>query len=227
MDDHRKKVAARRRERMRRRLVEAAVLVFAAKPHDEVVIEDIVAEADVARGTFYKYFDRLEDLLMAAKAALGEEILSMVLAEDAGVDDPALALATDIRRFVATCRRYRIIGLFSIRIGAGPAELIEDKLPAYIGRGTRSGRFCAVPDWLVASVLKMAVMPVLTREAGGEADAEDEVEAVAAVLRCLGIPPREAAALAREPGRPLTAPPDTLIARADAIRRGQDGAPAG
>ena len=52
--DHRKVVAAQRRKKMRHRLIEAAVLVFAAKPHGDVVIEDIVAEAGVARGTFYK-----------------------------------------------------------------------------------------------------------------------------------------------------------------------------
>lgn len=216
--DHRKVVAAQRREKMRHRLIEAAVLVFAAKPHGDVVIEDIVAEAGVARGTFYKYFDTVEALLHAAKITMGHEILEMVLQEPRVSEDPARALAHDIKRFIQTCRRYRIIGCFSTRTGLGPVDMLEEPLPRYLAEGAASGRFCALPDWLVKNILKTAVLSVLIREETGVDQPGDDCLSVAAVLRSFGVPRDEAEVLSQVDGAALAAAPDTLIARAETIR---------
>ncbi|MBR9764577.1 MAG: TetR/AcrR family transcriptional regulator [Rhodobacteraceae bacterium] len=219
--DHRSKVAAERREKMRRRLVEAAVTVFATKPQGNVVIEDIVASAQVSRGTFYKYFDSLDELLLKVKMTIGQEVLSMVAAQDRASDDPAAALAYDIKCFMLTVRRYRTIGRFSANMGLGPGELINDLVPDYMTWGQAEGRFCEMPCWLVSTFLKTGVISVMMRLLSGDGEASDANEAVAAVLRCLGVAPEEAARLAQTPGLELEAPEGTLIARVDALRRAQ------
>src|SRR3546814_17148478 len=61
-EDFRIRVAADRRERMRARLLDAVLDLYQpgrGGPH--LVIEDVIQTAGVFRGTFYKYFESLED----------------------------------------------------------------------------------------------------------------------------------------------------------------------
>ncbi|XIE78981.1 TetR/AcrR family transcriptional regulator [Streptomyces sp. SBR177] len=58
-----------RRERnklkVKERLYSSAIALFAEQGYDETSIDEIVERADVARGTFFNYFQRKEDLLGA------------------------------------------------------------------------------------------------------------------------------------------------------------------
>ncbi|MCG6498750.1 TetR/AcrR family transcriptional regulator [Kitasatospora sp. A2-31] len=58
-----------RRERnklkVKERLYDAAITLFAEQGYDETSIDEIAERADVARGTFFNYFQRKEDLLGA------------------------------------------------------------------------------------------------------------------------------------------------------------------
>jgi AcrR family transcriptional regulator len=53
-----------RSEKKRRRLYEAAVKEFAEHGFDQSRVEDIVADAGVSWGTFFRYFPRKEDVLL-------------------------------------------------------------------------------------------------------------------------------------------------------------------
>jgi AcrR family transcriptional regulator len=53
----------RRKERTRRRLLEEAQRLFKAKGFDNTTVEEIAAAADVAKGTFFNYFESKESLL--------------------------------------------------------------------------------------------------------------------------------------------------------------------
>jgi AcrR family transcriptional regulator len=52
----------------RQRLFEAAMKEFARRGVEDARVDDIVAEADVGWGTFFHYFPRKEDVLLAAGA---------------------------------------------------------------------------------------------------------------------------------------------------------------
>ena len=80
MGDHRTRVAEQRRVKMRRRLIEAATRVFARQGPEGTVIEHVIEEAGVARGTFYNHFRSIDALLEAAKNELGHEIIQLASA---------------------------------------------------------------------------------------------------------------------------------------------------
>ncbi len=86
--DHRPAVALQRREKMRARLIEAAVLVVASKGLANTVIDDVVAQAGVSRGTFYNHFSAVPDLMLAAKEELSNEILVQVEAVVRDIPEP-------------------------------------------------------------------------------------------------------------------------------------------
>jgi AcrR family transcriptional regulator len=87
-------------------LVAAARRVFEATPYAETRISDITAEAGVASGTFYTYFD--------SKEAIFREVASEVLAEmnraptrrrDDAAADPIAAIEEASRRYFLSCLR--------------------------------------------------------------------------------------------------------------------------
>lgn len=65
-EDHRVATARKKREEMRARILAATQRVFVRIRDDAPVIEDVVREARVSRGTFYTHFDSLEQAFVAA-----------------------------------------------------------------------------------------------------------------------------------------------------------------
>lgn len=55
----------RNKQRVKERLYTAALELFSEKGYDQTSIDDIAERADVARGTFFNYFPRKEDLIGA------------------------------------------------------------------------------------------------------------------------------------------------------------------
>jgi AcrR family transcriptional regulator len=79
----------RNKIRVKERLYDAAMTLFAEQGYDETSIDEIAERADVARGTFFNYFQRKEDLL----GAWGEERRGSLLATlsgDSGGADSAV-----------------------------------------------------------------------------------------------------------------------------------------
>ena len=77
--DHRVDIALAKRNRMRLRILEATMQVFSRINDDAPVIEDVVREADISRGTFYKYFDSLDEALVAAGTEAAERMIADIL----------------------------------------------------------------------------------------------------------------------------------------------------
>lgn len=77
--DHRPVVARKKREVMRSKLLDAAMRVFAASGVSPPVIDDVIREANVSRGTFYNYFDSLEQVLVAIGQELNNQMTSDIL----------------------------------------------------------------------------------------------------------------------------------------------------
>ncbi len=76
--DFRVQVAERRRERMRARLLDAVLNLYQPdRGAEHLVIDDVIRAADVSRGTFYKYFDSIDQAVIE----LGETLTSGMMTD--------------------------------------------------------------------------------------------------------------------------------------------------
>ncbi|MCL4182614.1 MAG: TetR/AcrR family transcriptional regulator [Burkholderiaceae bacterium] len=91
-----------------RNLLDIATDLFIKKGIDETTIDDIVAHAGIAKGTFYHHYESKAALLLAIKAAVLEDFEAHVETALAAVpcDDPVVCLETWVR---ATCEAYAMI----------------------------------------------------------------------------------------------------------------------
>lgn len=220
--DHRPAVAAKRREKMRKRLIEATALVIAAKGLDKVVIDDIITEAGVSRGTFYKYFETVHEAMTTTRIELGEELFRLVIETERDTSDMAALLAQDVLRFFATAKRYPLLGQFAAKLGfsgMGKGNLLHEIVPDYMAVGIKAGRFCDLSEKITIDMLQLGTAAMLKRYTEGEIINPHEV--VAAMLRMVGVPHEEAIVLADVEVEALTAPADSLISRANAIWEAQ------
>lgn len=75
--DHRIDIAEKKRVLMQRRLLDATMRVFAQSDGVAPIIDDVIREAKVSRGTFYNYFDSLEAVLLV----IGQELSNQMTTE--------------------------------------------------------------------------------------------------------------------------------------------------
>jgi AcrR family transcriptional regulator len=94
-----------RGSRTRETLVAAARTVFERDGYRDAKIADISAEAGVATGSFYTYFQRKEDVFAAVMEQLQEETLHPRLVEAADPEDPVAVIEAANRAYLQTYRR--------------------------------------------------------------------------------------------------------------------------
>ena len=93
--NHRHRVARERRTRKRERLIAATMDVYSQSPGGRrPVIDDVIRAADVSRGTFYKYFDTLDEVLVEIGRSAASEMLLSYDRLFGPLDDGAVMLAT-------------------------------------------------------------------------------------------------------------------------------------
>jgi len=145
---HRTRVGRERRARTQQRIVAAALRVFAEKGPDAAVIDDFIREAGVARGTFYNYFTRTGDLLVAVTQALEDDLIQSINAEMSLLRDPVSRVATGLRLWLAWARDNPVGCAFIVRSRfRGP--LVEHQLTADLRDGLDAGAF-DFPDVRIA-----------------------------------------------------------------------------
>lgn len=200
--NHQQRAGIERRERTRALLIRSAIDVFARRGPDAPVIDDFIAAAGVARGTFYNYFRTAHELLAAVTEELNEEVLGMVDPQVLRYADPAVRFCVGARLYVHFALRYPLWGTFLTRIG--PAHAVRGRrMDRYLMRdlelGLASGRFRAgsalvVRDMILGSLF-FGIETLLT-EGGGERHIEDMLYTV---LHGIGLPAAEARAIAYMP----------------------------
>lgn len=201
--NHQKRVGMVRRERTRALLIRSAIDVFARLGPDAPVVDDFIAAAGVARGTFYNYFKTAHELLAAVTEELNEEVLGMVDPQVLRYDDPAVRFCVGTRLYAHFALRYPVWGAFLTRIG--PAHAVRGRrMDRYLVRdlelGLSTGRFRAgsalvVRDMILGSVF-FGIETQLTEGGGGPQHIEDML---AVVLQGIGLPVDEARAIATMP----------------------------
>jgi AcrR family transcriptional regulator len=200
-------IGLEKRERTRSSLIAAAYRVFARKEADAVTIDEIIAEAAVARGTFYNYFQTREEVLTAVAATLSDEMNHSIWAQSAEIEDPATRMAIAIRQFLHQSIRDSTWGWVIVRYGlvAAPlSETIATGVTTDLEAGIQLQRFQvehkqAAIDLILGTGL-MAMRTIL----GGHLEPDYPEQIAELILKTLGVEEREAHSIAFQDLESLT-----------------------
>lgn len=86
--NHRTRVGQERSNRTRIRILDAAMRVFAEKGPDAPVIQDFILAANMSRGTFYNYFNSIDELLIATSKQLEDDLIVSIQGEIESIPSP-------------------------------------------------------------------------------------------------------------------------------------------
>ena len=185
----------RKRARTRAQLIEAGLLAFATRG-EAMTVTDVTTEAGVSNGTFYNYFDDLDDLVLVLAEHVGESIAEAAAAEP--IDDPAARFADATARVLVMAEVDPTWGRAFLQVAARPGSA-GDMLRharADLDRGHREGRFTLGPEPAALDQLTGLVMMTIRRIVEGRGDNDTVIAAVARGLESLGVTRAEALALA-------------------------------
>lgn len=193
-----------RRTRTREALLRGGRRVMARKGVEAATVAEIVRAAGVSQPSFYNHFESREALARAIAAEFFRKDADIKQANFDALEDPAEAIALNVCHSLRVAVEDPIVAWVVVR--AGPQlNLLStsdtDRLVPMIENGLRRGRFHDLDPRTAALAIRGAAFPVLHDILRGEAPPDVELQLAALVLRLLGLPRREAAAIVRRIGR--------------------------
>jgi AcrR family transcriptional regulator len=190
----------RRRVRTRAALLAAGRTLLAVRDIDGISVDEIVAAADVAKGSFYNHFTDKDMFAREIGAAVRRHVEQAVVAANVGVRDPAAALARGLCVFLRFAIEHRDSAqvLWRLNPGSTMAEApINQALRADLARGIRAGRFKGI-DVELGVLLVMGAVVIGTRHVLEERVVTPPrsiaTGMAAGMLRALGVSAAQAAA---------------------------------
>lgn len=213
--NHRTRVAATRRAKTRAKLIESALLVFAYKGPG-AVIDDVIAHAGVARGSFYNYFHTNEELLMAVANDINDELLRAIDPVVLRCEDPAERIACGTRLLLHAVRRFPLYGSFMARLpfpAANRSLLGTQFLVRDVAEGLAARRFGDIGQRVGADMLAAVVLSAAYSTASAPLDPDFPDASARAMLRALGVDEAEATRLTALPLPAFELPPSSLLRR--------------
>lgn len=117
-----------KRERTRHSIIQAAITTIADKGLDNSSIDDLMATAGMARGTFYNYFQTREDVLRAVLDEIHCLIHDQVISKIPTEFSPEAVVACGLYGYLAFCQAKPELGWTMIRIrGFNPWMTLDDE----------------------------------------------------------------------------------------------------
>jgi AcrR family transcriptional regulator len=146
--------AERQREARRREVLAAASRLFAERGYHETSINDIIVEADIARGTFYLYFESKRaifgELLDGFFATVAAAVRRIEVGE--GAPAPLEQMQANVSRIFEVLAAERAMAKILIRGAVGIDEDFDRKISEFYGRVAaliRSGLHAGIEMGLV------------------------------------------------------------------------------
>jgi AcrR family transcriptional regulator len=140
--NHRTKVAESKRAATRHKLLEAAMRLFSDQTGPTPVIDDVIREAKVSRGTFYNYFDSLDEVLAAISHELSDQMTTDILPVHDVLLEPWQRLAVGFRLFMVRAMLDRKWAGFVTRVDAWQHNtLVAKNIRADLEQGKARGQF--------------------------------------------------------------------------------------
>ncbi len=192
----------RRRVRTRAALLQAGRSLFAERSVEGVSIDEIVAAADVAKGSFYNHFSDKDALARTLADQARASVEAMAAQVAAGVDDPAERVARALCAFAREAVEHPDEVRLMLRLFNGaaiPDAPMNAGVRADLAAGLATGRFGGVT--LETAVLMAVGIVQMTNARVLEQPAATQAAALArdmafGLLRGLGLEASAARAIA-------------------------------
>jgi AcrR family transcriptional regulator len=197
--NHRTRVGRERKARTEARIIAAAVEVFARNSNAMPVIDEFIAAAGVARGTFYNYFKSTEELLQAASESLEDKLIIAIVHSMKEISDPAERVSYGVRMWLRKAEMDRTWCAFVVRHQVRGA-LVERELTKDLRAGLQRGIFQGTNIHVARDLVVGAAREAMVRLGTGEAPSTHGADVVRAILRGLGL---KEAAVGKALSRPL------------------------
>ena len=191
-----------RRARVRQRILEVTEQLTAARGVDAVTIDDITAAADVARRTFYHYFESKHAALVPIAREHTRELNRRIDRAIAHIDDPAEVISVAMRHTLRSMPEDPLCAWFIFHSGLPQKRLREgigESGYRDLRRGLETGRFVIDNPEAAAVLLSGALIGALGSRLEGMLGDSDVDDAVEHLLRLLGVPVGEARDIAHRP----------------------------
>lgn len=192
----------RRRDRTREALLKAGRALFATRDVDGVSVDEIVAAAEVAKGSFYNHFADKDVFAREISAAVRRQAEQAVNEANAGIEDPAAGVARALCVFLRFAMEHRDSAqvLWKLNSGATMVDApVNRGLRDQVQQGIHEQRFRHV-DLESGVLLVMGVIVIALRHVLEErlvtSPASIAKSMAAGLLRALGIPAAQSARLA-------------------------------
>lgn len=136
LEDGRARRGAKKREERRQRILDAAVTVFGEKGYHQTTVADVIEAADIARGTFYLYFDGKNAIFVELLDRLLLHLRTNVVGVDIGEGAPPVEaqLFETVRRIVETVVSNRALATILFRDAVGLDPEVQARMRAFYGR---------------------------------------------------------------------------------------------
>jgi AcrR family transcriptional regulator len=213
--DHRPRVAAERRERMRTRLLGSAMHLVAAKGPVATSIDDIIAAAEVSRGTFYKYFPSPDALVRELAMEVAKDLVYLADPVVREREDPAERVACGMRLVARLALHHPAAAGFLVQLGWPDTQgenVLLDFVRRDIAAGMKLGRFREMPMPLALNMVCGGVIGAIHCMLKPHCAPDFAESTAAAVLRALGVPGKTADSLAWKRMEAFTEFPEGLLA---------------
>jgi AcrR family transcriptional regulator len=191
---------------MRSRLLQAAFALAAERGIGAVTIDAVITRAEVARGSFYKYFETPQAMLEAVGSKVSDVLIDTMNPIVSRLPDPAQRIAVGVGLVLQMGRSYPPLAGFLVHAG-WPATDLSPRfhlvVDATLREGMAQGRFVDMPIGLAQGLVVGTLLGALHGSAVQSRALPTPMQTIGAVLRGLGLPADEAARLAAKP-LPLT-----------------------
>ena len=192
-----------RRARTRSQLIEAARALYGRSPIEAVTVDDLVAEAAVAKGTFYVHFDGLAELQAAVADELAQEFDELLQPRRLATQDPIERIAAGCGAFVGEALRNPAWGALVARGAVSMPNIAlvpRDRLIEDLRRAAASGRLGDVTPELAFEFAVGIVLQAMQAASERRIAPSQAPSVVAGILRAIGVKPEEAKIVAMRVG---------------------------
>jgi AcrR family transcriptional regulator len=193
----RAEIGRAKREKTRRQLMKAARVLYSTRAIESVIVDDVVRQAGVAKGTFYIHFENIEALQMAVADELAQSFVELLEPRRSRLNNPIELIADGCFTFIDQAVQNPFWGGLVARyawafptVGRAARDLLAEDLH----RATVKRHVAAISPELGSALVVGIVLQVMRAASERRLHGSDVPAAVVGILSALGVSRRVATA---------------------------------